>query len=40
MREVEKIEQMIKDARCGKTHLTGFELNALESYLRDLQKKK
>ena len=40
MNEQEKIEQMLKDAKSGKTHLKGYELNALESYLNSLKTTK
>jgi|GEM_PF-3910823 len=29
---------MLKDAKSRKTHLTGFELNALESYLKNIKQ--
>ena len=35
--ERDKIEQMLKDAKSGKTHLSGFELNALQAYIDSLK---
>jgi hypothetical protein len=40
MSELEKIEQMLKDAKSGKTKLRVYELNALESYRDSLKTNK
>jgi len=36
MNESDRIKQMLIDAKSGKTHLSGFELNALQAYLDSL----